>query len=191
MGARWLCCPRSPSALVILCSPVATFPRSRYSTSSSDKFCDRRLANGTCIPSRQSLADSANLRPSAKPPAAPRHHASAPSCDYIPLMAPPVRGTLLRFKKFPSRRTPLHLPRSLRQHSVLPSPSALRHLRSRHRRYPRASPSPRAVTCVTSCAKPPRCLQPAVPSTGRPSLREQTSCSYDAHGSRQAQAPPE
>ena len=100
MGARWLCCPRSPSALVILCSPVATFPRSRYSTSSSDKFCDRRLANDTCIPSRQSLADSANLRPSAKPPAAPRHHASAPSCDYIPLMAPPVRGTLLRFKIF-------------------------------------------------------------------------------------------
>ena len=97
MGARWLCCPRSPSALVILCSPVATFPRSRYSTSSSDRFCDRRLANDTCIPSRQSLADSANLRPLAKPPAAPRHHASAPSCDYIPLMAPPVRGALPRF----------------------------------------------------------------------------------------------
>ena len=163
MGARWLCCLRSPSALVILCSPVATFPRSRYSISSSDKFCDRRLANGTCIPSRQSLADRANLRPSANPPAARDITHRLQAATTYSLWPPPVRGTLLRFKKFSSCRTPLHLPRSLRQHSVLPSPSGLRHLRSRHRRYPRASPSPRAVTCVTSCAQ-----TASLPPTSRP-----------------------
>ena len=165
MSARGLCLTRNRSALVILCSPIVTFPRSRYFISSSDKFCDRRLADGTCTPSRQSrgLADRANLRPSAKPPAAPRRHAPAPSCDYIPLMAPPVRGALLRFKTFSSCRTPSHLPRSLRRHSVLSSPSGLRHPRSRHRRCPRASPSPRAVTCVTSCAQ-----TASLPPTSRP-----------------------
>ena len=141
MGARWLCCLRSPSALVILCSPVATFPRSRYSISSSDKFCDRRLANGTCIPSRQSLADrakfAANLRPSAKPPAAPRHHASAPSCDYILLMAPSR-----------SRNPP-----ALQKIFFLPNAAS-----------PSAEPAPTLRTSLSIRTAPPSEPPPAVPS---------------------------